>query len=115
MARVGPWRIHREGSTSCTVKLDSGERIVIKHDVGAFQTGWVTIDRVKLFQLLPDRVFACNLDSKEGKTALAWLTWGIDPKSPEATPLGAFVKYLGHTGSIDEIRARCRALMAIGR
>lgn len=53
----------------------------------------------------------CNLDSAEGKAALARLTHGVDPKSVRATPLGAFVYALAECESLADARARCTALL----
>jgi hypothetical protein len=43
---------------------------------------------------------------------MARLTQGEDPKSARATPLGAFVSALAECKSLEEVRARCAALMA---
>jgi hypothetical protein len=83
--------------------------ILINHDKGGFKGGWIIIDRVKYFGFRSERVFACNLDSEEGKTALA------EPRSPDATPLGAFVKFRKSATSVVEVKARCKSLMTIHR
>ena len=115
MAKIGPWVKNRKGGESCKLKFDNGQRIVIKHDKGGFKTGWLTIDRLTFFHVHSERVFACNLDSEEGKSALGYLTRDVEPKSLDATPLGAFVKYLKSSTSVEEVKGRCRSLMAIYR
>jgi hypothetical protein len=75
----------------------------------------LAIERSKFMGFSSDRIFACNLDSEEGKTALAYLTRGVQAGSVDATPLGAFVKYLQTCASVDELKARCSALMALHR
>jgi hypothetical protein len=115
MTKVERWITDPEKGASCKLIFDNGEKIRIKHDKGWFKGGWLTIDRVTFFGFNSDRVFACNLDSEEGKTALSYLTRDVEPRSLDATPLGAFVKYLKSSGSVDEVKARCRSLMAIHR
>jgi hypothetical protein len=115
MAKVGRWVTDPEAGAYCKMTFDNREKIVIKHDKGGFNGGWLTIDRVTFFGFTSDRVFACNLDSDEGKTALGYLTRDVESRSLDATPLGAFVKYLKTSGSVDEVKARCRSLMAIYR
>jgi hypothetical protein len=115
MAKVGRWVSKPNAGAYCKMTFDNGEKVFITHDKGGFKGGWLTIDRLTFFGLHSDRVFACNLDSEEGKTALSYLARDVEPRSLDATPLGAFVKYLKSSGSVDEVKARCRSLMAIHR
>jgi hypothetical protein len=48
-----------------------------------------------------------DLDSPEGKTALAKLTKGAPEGSARATPLGAFVDYVKDCASTADLKARC--------
>jgi hypothetical protein len=73
----------------------------------------LTIEVTKFMGLSSDRIFTCNLDSQEGKTALNFLTREATERSLDATPLGAFVKYLKSCQSVGEVKARCASLMAI--
>jgi len=110
MAKVKRW-----ASGHCTLVLDSGEKIVVKHEKGDQRMGWLTIDHSKFLGFNRERVFVCNVHSPEGQAALNFLTRNAEPDSVEATPLGAFVKYLETSRSIGEIKARCAAVMAIHR
>ncbi len=50
--------------------------------------------------LASDRIFACNLDSPQGQSVLAWLTRGAEPGSLAATPLGK------DAGTLAELKTR---------
>jgi len=113
MGKVGRWVTDPKAGGYCTIWLDSRDKIVVNHDKGGFKGGRLTIERVKLLGLSSDRVFECDLDSRAGKTALSFLTREAQAQSIDATPLGAFVKYLKNCQSVDEVKARCVSLMAI--
>jgi hypothetical protein len=117
MAKVGQWVTDSKSGAYCKLTFKNGEKIYINHDKGGFKGGWLTIDRVRgtFFSFDMDRVFTCDLDSREGKHALSCLTRDVETRSLDGTPLGAFVKYLKSSGSVHEVIARCRALMAISR
>jgi hypothetical protein len=112
MAKVGQWITDPKAGAYCRITLDSGEKTVVNHDKGGFKGGWVTIERLKLLDFSSDRIFACNLDSAESKAALSILTRDAQPRSLDATPLGAFVKLVKDSPSVAEVEARCRAVMA---
>jgi hypothetical protein len=113
MAKVGRWVTDPKAGGYCRIILDSGEKILINHAKGGFKGGQLTIERLKLLGLSSDRVFTCDLDSQEGKSALSFLTRDAQEQSLDATPLGAFVKYLKSCESVDEVKTRCTSLMAI--
>ena len=115
MTKIGRWVTDLNAGAYCKLTFDSGEKIFINHDKGGFKGGWIIIDRVTYFGFSSERVFACNLDSDEGKTALAYLTGDMDPRSLDATPLGAFVNFLKSATSVAEVKSRCKSLMAIHR
>ena len=111
--KVGRWVTDPKAGAYCTITLDSGEKMIINHEKGGFKGGWLRIERVKLFGLSSDPIFACNLDSDGGKAALRFLTRDAQEQSLDATPLGAFVKYLQTCRSVDEVKARVASLAAI--
>jgi hypothetical protein len=74
MGKVGRWITDPKAGAYCTITLDGGEKIVINHDKGGFKGGRLTIERLKLFGFSSDRIFACDLDSQQGKTAVSFLT-----------------------------------------
>jgi hypothetical protein len=113
MAKVGRWVTDPKAGAYCRITLDNGEKIVINHDKGGFKGGWVTIERLKLLGFSSDRIFACNLDSPEGKAALSILTRDAQPQSLDATPLGAFVKLAKGCASVAELEGRWRAVVAM--
>ncbi len=113
MGKVGQFVTDPKAGGYCKITLDSGEKIIVNHDKGGFKGGWLTIEVPKLMGFSSDRIFACNLDSEEGKTALGFLTRDAQERSLDATPLGAFVKYLKNSAAVAEVKARCTALMAI--
>ena len=51
--------------------------------------------------------------TEEGKTALRFLTRDATERSLDATPLGAFVKYVQSSETDEEVEAGCRSLLAI--
>jgi hypothetical protein len=112
MAKVGRFITDHAG-TFCRVKLDSGEKVLVGHVGRGFNDGSISIEVLKLFRFTTECVFVCDLESPEGKAALASLTRNTRPESIEATALGAFVSYIGACESVADLRARCNALMAV--
>jgi len=88
MAKVGRWVTDPNAGGYCRITLDSGEKIVVNHDTGGFKGGAVTIERLRLLGFRSDHIFACDLNSQEGKTALSLLTRDAQAQSLDATPLG---------------------------
>jgi len=113
MARVGRFVTDPKAGAYCQITLDSGEKIIINHDKGGFKGGRLTIEVPKFMGFSSDRIFACDLDSPEGKAALAEMTGDAPEGSVEATPLGAFVKYVKDCGSVALVKTRCAALVSI--
>ena len=107
MGKVGRWVTDPYTGSSCTLSLDSGDKLVIKHEKAGHKTGWLMIDRLKALGLNRERVFACNLDSPEGIAALEFLK--------DDSPLRAFIRYLETCRSVDEVKSRCAAVPAIHR
>jgi hypothetical protein len=113
MAKIGTFVVDPKAGSYCSVKLDSGERILVSHDQGGFKGGTLTVLETRWWGFATGETFlTCNLDGAEGKAALARLTRGVDPGSARATPLGAFVYALAECKSLADVRARCAALMA---
>jgi len=107
MARVGRFIRDPQAGSYCQITLDSGEKIIVNHDK------WrLTIELSKLFGFSSDTIFGCDLDSPEGRAALAKLTRTAHPESADATPLGALVKYVKDCGTAADVKARCAALMS---
>jgi hypothetical protein len=94
MGKVGRFVMDPRAGAYCQIVLDSGEKIIVNHDQGGFRGGWLTIEVSKFMGFSSDRIFACALDSPEGKAALTELTRDAREGSVEATPLGAFVQYV---------------------
>jgi hypothetical protein len=111
MAKVGRWVTDPKAGAYCKITLDSGEKIIVNHDKGGFKGGSLTIEVPKFMGLSSDRIFVCNLDSHEGKTALTFLTRDAQAGSLDATPLGAFVKYLTTCRSVAEVKTCCTSLV----
>jgi hypothetical protein len=59
-----------------------------------------------------DRIFACALDSPEGRAALTELTRDAREGSVEATPLGAFVQHVKDCRSVADVKTRCATLLS---
>ena len=83
---------------------------MVNHEKGGFKGGLLTIEVVKFMGLSSDRVFTCNLDAEEGPANFTRLTRDVPPDSAEATPLGAFVEYVRHCGSVADVKVKCATL-----
>lgn len=112
MAKVGRFVTDPKAGALCHITLDSGEKIVVNHDKGGFKGGHVRIEQTKWMGFGSEHLFACSLDSPEGKAAMGRLTQGVAAGSAHATPLGAFVEYVKDCKSVEDIKAKCAALMA---
>lgn len=112
MPKVGRFVTDPRAGAYCQITLDSGERIIVNHEKGGFKGGPLTIEATKFMGLASDRIFACNLDSPQGQSVLAWLTRGAEPGSLAATPLGAAVEFVKDAGTLAELKTRCAALMS---
>jgi hypothetical protein len=115
MAKAERWLTDPKTGGYCTITLDNGEKIVVNHEKGQSKAGWLTIERLKFLGFRSDRLFACNLDSQEARTALSFLSRDAPQRGLDATPLGAFVKHLRTCASVAEVKARCTALIAMHR
>jgi hypothetical protein len=112
MGKVGRFVTDPRAGAYCQIVLDSGEKIIVNHDQGGFKGGWLTIEASKFMGFSSDRIFACALDSPDGKAALTELTRDAREGSVEATPLGAFVQYVKDCRSVVDVKTRCASLLA---
>ena len=107
MAKVGRFIRDPKAGSYCQMTLESGEKIIVSHDK------WrLTIELSKLFGLSSETIFECDLDSPEGRAALAKLTRNAHPESADATPLGAFVNSVKGCSTAADVRARCATLLS---
>ena len=89
--------------------------ILVSHDKGRGGNGSVTIEEVRWWGFVPGAtVFACDLDSVEGRRLWARLVDGAPPGSARATPLGALVEHVKRCRSLSEVKATCEALVSPG-
>ena len=105
MSKVGRFVTDPKSGSYCQITLDSGEKILVNHDKTQ-----LTIELSKLFGLSSDRIFACDLETAEGRAVLAELTRGSQSGTADATPLGALVKYVKDCGTAADVKNRCAAL-----
>jgi hypothetical protein len=113
MGKVGRFVTDPKAGAYCQLTLDSGEKIIVNHDQGGFKGGHLTIEVSKFMGFSSDRIYACDLDSPQGKAILTHLTREARPGSVAATPLGAFVEYVKDCGSVADMKTRCAALMSV--
>jgi hypothetical protein len=113
MGKVGRFVVDPKAGAYCQITLDSGQKIIVNHDKGGFKGGHITIEQPKLMGFSSERVFICDLDGADGKAALARLTRDVPKESAAATPLGAFVEYVKDARSVDEVKAKCAALLQV--
>jgi hypothetical protein len=112
MAKVGRFVTDPKAGAYCQITLDSGEKILVNHDKGGFKGGRVTIEVSKFLGFSSSRVFDCDLDSPQGKTALARLTRDAREGSSAATALGAFVEYVKDCPSVADVVRKCSTLVS---
>ena len=114
MARVGQILTIPTGSY-CNITLDSGEKIVARHEAGGSGgTGArLRIDRLKVMGFRSETVVEIDLDTLYGSAALAELTsegiLGL-PRSP----IQGLVAYVQACRSLAEVVALCNRLMQRG-
>jgi len=112
MAKVGQVVTIPTGSY-CNITLDSGEKIVVNHEPGgrgASAGARLTVDRLKLMGFSSEVVVQIDLDTAEGKVALAELTKEGAPGTA-GSPLRVFVAYVQGCASVADLVARCRQLL----
>lgn len=112
MSKIGPFIVDPKAGAYCRITLDSREKILVNHDKGGFKGGRLTIEVSKFLGLSADQVFECDLDSPEGKAALARLPRASAMASAASTPLGAFVDYIKDCQSVADIKTKCAALVS---
>ena len=111
MTKVGRFVTDPKAGAYCRITLDSGEKVIVNHDKGGLKGGHLTVETTKWWGG-GQRVFACDLETPNGKAVLAKLSAGAPEGSTLATPLGAFVECLKDCKSVDEIKTRAAALVA---
>lgn len=112
MGKVGRFVTDPRVGAYCHVTLDSGEKLIVNHDKGGFKGGRLVIEVRKFMGLGSTPIFQCDLDGPEGKAALAQITRDAEPQSMAATPLGAFVEYVRHGTTVEEVKRLCAALVS---
>jgi hypothetical protein len=113
MAKVGQVVTIPTGSY-CNITLDSGEKIVVNHELGgrgASTGARLTVDRLKLMGFSSDRVVQIDFDTPEGKAALVKLTRRGTALGP---PMRLFVAYVQVCASVADVIARCQELRQAG-
>ena len=108
MGKVGQFITDPKAGAYCDVVLDNGDKILVNHTKGGFKGGWLTVEKRKWFG--SDMLFKCDLDSAQGKDALAQLTRGLSADDVHATPLYAFVEAIKDCPSAAAVKAKCDAL-----
>lgn len=111
MGKVGRFVSDPKAGAYCQIVLDGGEKILVNHDKGGFKGGRLTISQVKWLGFGGETVFECDLDSVQGKAAMAGLTKGVDPGSARATPLGAFAEHVSNCKDVAAVKLKCAALV----
>ena len=107
MGKVGAFVRDPKAGSYCQITLEGGDKIIVNHH------RWhLSIEHSKFFGFSSDILFRCDLDSPEGRTALKTLTRDALPNSADATPLGAFVKFVRGCQSAADVRIRCSTLMS---
>ena len=110
MGKVGRFITDPKAGAYCQVTLDSGDKLIVNHAKGGFKGGPLTIETTKWWGG-GQRIVSIDLDSGPGKAALATLTAGRAAESTLATPLGAFAEYVKDCRDVDDVKARCEALV----
>jgi hypothetical protein len=112
MAKVGRFVINPSVGSYCSIRLDSGERILVCHEKAGTVPDSVTIQELRWWGFASgDTLLRSDLQDAEGQRILARLVAGAPPGSARATPLGAFVEYVKDARSVAEARTKCAALL----
>lgn len=110
MGKVGRFVTDPKAGAYCQVTLDSGDKLVVNHSKGGFKGGTLTVETTTWWGG-GRRIVSVDLDSDAGKAALGKLTAGRPADSALATPLGAFAELVKDCASVDDVKARCEALL----
>jgi hypothetical protein len=110
MGKVGRFITDPKAGAYCQVTLDSGDKLIVNHARGGFKGGPLTMETTKWWGG-GQRIVSIDLDSAAGKAALAKLTAGHPADSVLATPLGAFAELIKDAASVDDVKAKCEALL----
>jgi hypothetical protein len=111
MGKVGRFIVDPKVGSYCQIDLDDGKKILVNHEKGQHGSR-VTVTEKKLWG--GETFLDLDLDSPQGKAALARLTQGAQEGTARATPLGAFVEGLKDAASVTDVRARCGAFRSGG-
>ena len=103
MNRVGPFVTDRTGAY-CEIRLASGENIIVGHEKEDFGAGRLTIVHSRLFGLVAETIFSCDLASADGKAAIDYITRNM-PSRP--APLLALVEHVKDCVSVADVRRAC--------
>lgn len=115
MAKIGSFVSDPKVGAYCQIKLDDG-KILLNHDRPSLDSGTLTITEVKWLGLgSGETFFTCVLESPDGQALRTLLKVGAATKGPPVTPLGALIELLKDCQMIDDVRARCVALLRQAR
>ena len=110
MARIGRVVTDPRTGPYCVITLDSGDELIVSHETRGGARSRLVIEHSKLFGFSSDVIFACDLETPAGRTALAELTRDARADSFDVTPLGALVRYVRDCPTAADVKARCAAL-----
>jgi hypothetical protein len=111
VGKVGRFVTDPKAGAFCQITLDSGEKILVSHDKGGFKGGHLSITTLKWLGLASGETpFELDLETPEGKAALARLTAGAPEGRARATPLGALVEHVKDCASTGDVRTLGAAL-----
>jgi hypothetical protein len=110
MGKVGRFVTDPKAGAYCQVTLDSGDKLIVNHARGGFKGGPLTMETTKWWGG-GQRIVSIDLDSAAGKAALAKLIAGHPADSVLSTPLGAFSELVKDAASVDDVKAKCEALL----
>jgi hypothetical protein len=113
MARVGRCIEDPKAGRYRRLVLDSGEKVTVIPDESDIAGERVVIEGSRFMGSITAEIHTCNLDRAEGRATLRRLTRETRTGSLRATPLGAFVHYVGDSSSLAEIKAEVAALQAV--
>ena len=109
MSKVGPFVTVRNGAY-CQINLDSGEKILVRHDRDRSRGERLTVERLRVLGFSSETIFRLDLNSAEGRAALAALV-NDSTGRVAATPLGALVAYVRECASSAQVIERCWRLL----
>jgi hypothetical protein len=112
MGKIGAFINDPEHGEYCHVTLDSGETLFVSHEQHGpgFGFGRIGIGVSESWGPDADRIFACDLETREGRATLVQMARDAGLDITDGSPLRTLVHYIKDCRSVAEVSAKSAAL-----